>query len=265
MNRFRTPSWLLLAIAQTGLLLASSPTLSTDPAQWSGHDIYGILHNSPWSKPVKVSAASGGMGTLGSQGAGGDSNVNNTPPPTVGAMGGRRGGMSAGRSRTYGSGGANTPPATNSKSGATEVTIQWQSALVVQIANARKNDEKANIEAVKPSNEYVLAVIGLPITAVGGRAASADSEQTMTGDEEERIEQGLKTAASLVRPGHVPLTPTKVELDQGRDGRILLHFAKSDPIRLGDKSVEFRLVMGKTKLEKKFLLKDMEFGGKLEL
>ena len=40
---------------------------------------------------------------------------------------------------------------------------------------------------------------------------------------------------------------------------------KSDPIQPSDKSVEFRLVMGKTKVQKKFSLKEMEYDGKLEL
>jgi hypothetical protein len=56
-----------------------------------------------------------------------------------------------------------------------------------------------------------------------------------------------------------------VELNQGADGRILLYFPKSDPITPGEKTVEFRLIAGRTEIRKKFTLKEMEYKGKLEL
>jgi hypothetical protein len=56
-----------------------------------------------------------------------------------------------------------------------------------------------------------------------------------------------------------------VELNQGADGRILFYFPKAEPITLGDKTVEFRLIAGRTEIRKKFPLKEMEYKGKLEL
>ena len=75
----------------------------------------------------------------------------------------------------------------------------------------------------------------------------------------------MKSSASLLRSGHEPLKPVKIELDQGKDGRMLLHFPKTDPIKTGEKAVEFRLVMGHSELRKKFPLKEMEYRGKLAL
>jgi hypothetical protein len=46
---------------------------------------------------------------------------------------------------------------------------------------------------------------------------------------------------------------------------MLLHFPKSDPITVAEKSVEFRLALTKGELKKKFELKEMEYQGKLEL
>ena len=75
----------------------------------------------------------------------------------------------------------------------------------------------------------------------------------------------VKSSASLLRPGHDPIAPDKVEVDQGADGRMLIHFPKTDPITAHDKTVEFRLTSDRFELRKKFTLKDMEYNGKLEL
>lgn len=176
---------------------------------------------------------------------------------------GRRGG---GRPTTYSSGsGGNRNTSSEPKLGPTEVTIQWQSALIVQMAAAKNAGETVNPASFKPSSEYVIGVIGLPITALGGRAASVDSDNTLSGEEERQIEDRVKSSASILRSGHEALTPSKVELDQGADGRMVIHFPKSDPITASEKSVEFRLATGHAEVRKKFPLKEMEYQGKLEL
>jgi len=179
---------------------------------------------------------------------------------------GRRGMGGGGRSqRTYSSGSGGNGNASGGRSGPTEVTIQWQSALVVRMAAAKRAGDSVDPASFKPLDEYVIAVIGLPITAVGGPAASADANNTLTAEEEQRVEEHVKSSASILRSGHEPLTPVKIELDQGKDGRMLIHFPKSDPIKASDKSVEFRLAIEHAELRKKFPLKEMEYRGKLEL
>lgn len=253
---------LMIALAASALL-ALSDLHNSDPSQWTSADVYQILNNSPWTKTVKMNFSNEGSGALGNQTAGG-SNTNSAPmPASAGGMGRR--GMGAGRSRGTYSSGAGSTGSSDPKSGPTEVTVQWQSALVVRMAAAKKAGGAVDAASFKPLDEYVVAVIGLPITAVGGRAASADSDNTIGTDEEQRVEQRVKSSASILRSGHDPLTPTKVELDQGSDGRMLIHFSKSDPITVNEKSVEFRLETGHAQLRKKFPLKDMEYRGKLEL
>lgn len=247
---------------------AFSDLYNSDPSQWSGNDVYQILNNSPWTKTVKMKFPDAGSAGLGNQNGDGASNgnVNNNGRMPAGGMGGMgRRGMGGGRSSgTYSSGGGNST-SSSPKSGPTDVIIQWQSALVVRMAAAKKDGRTAELSNRKPLDEYVIGVIGLPMTAVGGRAASVDSDNTLSQEEEQRIEQHVKSSASILRPGHDPLTPTKVELNQGADGRMLIHFSKTDPIQVSEKSVEFRVAVGRAELRKKFLLKDMEYQGKLEL
>ena len=262
---FIIASLALLTLVPLGF--AASDWHAADPKEWNGDDVYKILNNSPWSKTVKtqITNAKDPGDALGNQSSGGS-----TPPPpnqgygTGGGM--RRGGYGA-SSRTYSSGGRGTEskPSSSPSQGPTEVTIQWQSALPVQIAAAKKIANDADISQIKPLDNYIVAVIGLPIRALGGRAASVDSDQTLDGDEEKNLQDRLKLSTELMAGGHEALHPIKVELNQGVDGRILFYFNKSEPITLNDKTVDFKLISGHTKIEKKFVLKDMLFKGELAL
>lgn len=250
----------ILALGSAGW--AASNWYNDDPSEWSGTQVFQILHNSPWTRTLKIDLPAPGQDSFGNQSAG-NTNVNNSPPPGAGSMG-RRGMGGGSRQRTYSSGSGNSSSGAAGKAGPTEVTVQWQSALVVRMAAAKKNGDAANPASFKALDEYVIAIIGLPITAVGGPAASADSANTLSPEQEQRLENHVKSSASIVR-SHGSLAPTKVEFDQGFDGRMLLHFPKSEPITAAEKSVEFRLALTKGELRKKFELKEMEYQGKLEL
>jgi hypothetical protein len=251
---------LLIGTLASALFGAKSNPPETDPAHWTSDDVYRILNNSPWTKTVKMKFSS--LGPIESPGQNSaPSNANNQMPNMGGGMG-RRGMGGGGRSRTYSSGGSASNTSANAPSGATQISIQWQSAVPVQIAAARKAGDQAAVSSFKPLDDYVIAVIGLPAVALGGRAASTDSESTTDQEQQQRIADRVKAAASLIRSGHDPLTPNKVEFDQGFDGRMLIHFPKADPITAADKTVEFRLMMGKNELRKKFELKEMEYQGK---
>lgn len=253
-----------LAIVFSVASLLASAGQSEDPSQWSDMDVYRILHDSPWTKAVKVNRSEKGTpDSLGSSGAPnppiGNSGNPSSTPGRMGGMGGRRG-MS---------GGSYSSTSTKSSSGnstanlpSSEVKVQWQSALPVRLATAKDAGQTQDAAPLKPSDEYVVAVIGLPLSDFAGRAASADSEATI---DQDRVQNALKGATSLLRSGHDPLTPTKVELDQGKDGRILFHFPKTDPIELKDKTVEFRIAMPHAGVRKKFTLKEMEYQGQLQL
>ncbi|MGA8028778.1 MAG: hypothetical protein WB992_16665, partial [Bryobacteraceae bacterium] len=223
----------LFAVALGAGSLLAFTGQSGDPSQWSSDEIYRILHDSPWTKTAKLNLSE--QGTLDTSSA---PNVGTgTAPSSAGQMPGRMGGMgrrgTAGGTYSSGSGnrGADTG---SSRPQATEVTIQWQSALPVRLAAAKDAGQAAERESLKSGGEYVVAVIGLPLGDFGARGASADSEATIDQEQTERVENALKGSTSLLRSGHDPLSPMKVELDQGRDGRVLFHFPKTDPITVKD-------------------------------
>ncbi len=258
--------WILTAWLCGKALVAFSDFQNSDPAQWTSDDVYRILHDSAWTKTTKLSSS----GSRGSDSIGDSGNTANAPvttPGNAGQMPGRMGG-GLGRRGMGGSGGTYSSSgrrsgSTSSKSQPTEVTVQWQSALPVRVAAAKNEGQPP---AVAPGgNEYVVAVIGLPLADFGGRAASADSDSTTNENVTRRVEDELKRSTSLVRSHHEPLLPTKVELDQGKDGRTLFYFPKDDPITIKDKTVEFRIANGQAAVHKTFTLKEMIYQGRLQL
>jgi hypothetical protein len=257
-------------LLSAGAILAFPDWQKSDPSQWTSDDVYRILNNSPWSKPSKIKVSDQSSGGYGDQTSQGSSNPNGTwgnggqmPPGTGGGMGRR--GMGGGGYGGAGRGGGGSRPSSTPKSQPVEVTVQWQSALPVRLAAAKKSGSSVDIGDLKPLDNYVIAVIGLPMRYIGGRSASSDSAETNTSVDERRLEDHLKSATSLLCSGRESLSPTKVEVNQGADGRILFYFPKTQPITAKDKSVEFRIAMESMDLRKKFTLKDMEFKEKLDL
>lgn len=272
MNRKIFPVIFLSIASGSALLWAAADWQKTNPSQWNSEDVYQILNSSPWSKSVKTTFTNpkDPADQLGNQSSGGSAPPNVNQTPGYGGMGRRGyGGAYGGSGRTYSSSGSsgNSKSSGSSGQGPTIVTIQWQSALPVQIAAAKKvaGDAPADLSQIKPADNYIVAVIGLPIRAIGGRAASVDSDQTTDEDETNNLENRLLGETELLRDSREPLHPVKVALNQGADGRILFYFPKNDPITTREKMVEFRLTAGHTEIKKKFDLKDMQYHGKLEL
>lgn len=254
-------------LLNAGVLLAASNWPNGDPSQWTSSDVYRILNNSAWSKTTKIKVSDEGLTGLGTQAPQDGNNTSGTwsnsgqMPTRMGGTGrrGMGGGSYGGGSRGSGNRPSNTP-----NSQPAQVTVQWQSALPVRLATAKKSGSNDEASLNTP-DEYVIAVIGLPMRYIGGRSASADSGDTNSSDDDRRLADRLKSASSLLRSGHEPLSPTKVEIDQGADGRILFYFAKTEPITVKDKAVEFRIAMQSMDLRKRFVLKDMEYKEKLDL
>lgn len=226
------------------------------PAQWSSDDVYDILHRSPWSRTVKVSHSEKAF-----------ENDNASPDANVPVNNGTAGGM--GRRRMGGTYSSAAPRSSNRPTSpgsmSAEVLVQWQSALPVRLAaDKAAGRDPADFKEQTPQN-YMIGVVDLPLVDIGGRAATLDSGSTTDEEEKQRLAKLLQGGTQLLRPGHDALKPTKVELDQGKDGRIVFYFPKSDPITAADKTVEFRMAVAHTKIEKKFPLKEMEYHGRLDL
>ncbi len=141
------------------------------------------------------------------------------------------------------------------------VTVQWESALPVRLAEAKSSGSATDAASMKPSNEYVIAVIGLPKSGFRSEPLGGSSDDD---PDDSRLADHLKVI-TVLSVGHKRSNPVKVELNQGRDGRAIFHFEKSEPITLHDKDAEFRITSDRMEISKKFALKDMEYQGKLEL
>lgn len=241
---------LISAIAAGVLFAASSTWQKEDPAQWTSEDVYQILNNSPWSKSVTVTTMRG----YGQNGSNGGAWGEGAPGGGMGRMGGGMGGGG------YGRGGGRGGRQTQQQQGPT-VTVQWASALPVRLAEAKLNGDTAQPPDTKSMNEYVIAVIGFPKSGFEPRNSSNGSDEQ---PDDAQLADHLKTITVLAF-GDERLNPSKVELNQGRDGRAVFHFEKVESISPKEKDVEFRITGDHMELKKKFALKEMDYQGKLEL
>jgi hypothetical protein len=141
------------------------------------------------------------------------------------------------------------------------VTVLWESALPVRLAQAKLSGGAVDPAAMKPLNEYVIAVIGLPKSGFEARGSTSSSSDST---DDAQLADHLKVI-TVLSVGRERLNPSKVELNQGRDGRAIFHFEKSEPVTAHDKDADFRITSDRMEVRKKFSLKDMEYQGKLEL
>lgn len=221
-----------------------------DSSQWTSEDVYQILNNSPWSKSVTTVTTRG----YGQNGGGGGTWGEGVPGGGMGRMGGGWGGMGGGMGRGHGG------QQRQQQQGPT-VTVQWTSALPVRLATSKLDGNGATPVDTKPMNEYIIAVIGFPKTGFEPRNGSSDPNGPI---DDVQLADHLKTI-TVLSLGDERLNPTKVELNQGRDGRAVFHFDRLESVSAKSKDAEFRIRSDQMELKKKFPLKEMEFQGKLEL
>jgi hypothetical protein len=255
----------LTSLVSVSVAIAASSWQKEDPSQWTSEDMYQILNNSPWSKAAKASVSARGPGPgYGDPGAGNGGNGGTwgnggqMPGGGMGRGGGLGGGGMGGGGMGRGRGNGSGYPTSEQP---ITVTVQWESALPVRLAEAKMTGGAADPAALKPLNEYVIAVSGLPKSGIVSQRSAGGS-----GDDADdaRVADHLKVM-TVLSVGHERLNPTKVELNQGRDARAVFHFEKSEPITLKDKDAEFRITSDHMEIRKKFALKDMSYQGKLEL
>jgi hypothetical protein len=244
---------IVTSIVLVSAAIGASSWQKEDPSQWTSDEVYQILNSSPWSKAVAVTIARGA--SYGSQTPGGGGTWGEGSPAGGGGGGmGRGGGMGGGgmgRSR------AGYPPADQQST----VTVQWASALPVRLAEAKSTGAAADPAAMKPMNEIVIAVVGLP------KSGFVPQEPT-NGSDNDADDVGLADhlkVITVLSVGHQQLNPTKIELNQGRNGRSIFHFERPESITVHDKDADFRITGDRTEIRKRFALKDMEYRGKLEL
>lgn len=160
------------------------------------------------------------------------------PPLPVASDGGGGGGRGGGDDNSFGPGPRRI-----------QVGLSWRSALPVRQALVRAQvgqrgsltaDQQAFLAREGP---YVIAVSSLPAQYSRGQ-----------------IE------AFLRRKGKPPIPVAEAASQKTATGPVLLiGFLRTDPIVLEDGDVEFTFKADRFELKKKFTLKNMVFGGKLEL
>ena len=223
--------WLaLLGVLSGGTLWAADPWKSNKKyTDWSEKEVRKVLRKSPWAKTFMLSYDAGyGSGPLAAR---------------------------AGR----------TVAVSCQVGGYHRLQVRWESALPVLQALARQQmqaekitPEQAEQLFQQAPSEYVVMVGGMPIAAMLSTTEEKVKAGTYleTGDKQRIMVKELRKSR-----GQGP--DASVSEAQVRD--LYFAFPRTTPIELRHKSVEFVTKLGQVKIKKKFKLKDMLFGGKLEL
>jgi hypothetical protein len=245
----------LFALGCTAFLLLAEDFWVKKPfTEWSVKDATKLLQNSPWSHEVSIGGAmpmeggSGGGGRRGGGGMGGNNDMGGM------ATGGTD---NAGGGSRRGGGGPGYPSEAAAGAPSMLVRVRWQSALPVRqaIVLTQLGPEKADSDQAKKflsqvSNEYVVAVVGLP--------------QMLDRVSDEQLNE-LAKGAALQRKDKDPIPAGAVQRIPGEKGSVAFFFPKTSAITLEDKEVEFVSKVVRIEVRRKFKLKDMVVGDKLEL
>ena len=246
-----------LAICCAVVLIAEDFWQKKPYTAWGEKDAQRILQNSPWAHQVSINvggAFPSNEGGTGRRGRGSDSIGGSDATP--GEMDNPN--MNGPNSRGRGSRGGASMESLDS-GGAVMLVVRWESATPVRQATvvAKLGREKATSEeAARFLNQtlpgYVISVMGLPANM--GRMPA------------DKLNEIAKTASSLRIKDKEAIPATKAEaVPHERNVDIYFVFSKSTPIELDDKEVEFALRLGRIDVRRKFRLKEMVIGDKLEL
>jgi hypothetical protein len=196
------------------------------PAEWTQKQLQKMITDSPWAQPFSV--------------------------PLSGSAGGRGGGGGGGKGR--GGGGDQ-----GGQSESVEIVARWQSAAPLKQALMRLRFG-AEAGTSPQAKEFLDHVETSYVIVVSGSLRGY-----LRGNPEE-LKADLITATALTSKGKLPLKPSEVELTVSQTtGNIVFYFPRSAPYTLDDKDLELSTKLGTVPLVYKFRLKDMVFGGKLEL
>jgi hypothetical protein len=263
------------------------PVFAAEPwqkefSQWNDKDIQKILQDSPWAKnaavPIGMPGGGGGGGRSGGRGGGRGGGGGGGMADASGASGGMSGGGGGGGGMGGGGGaggGGNQGGGDMAPSGAPPTIsflIRWQSAAPVKAAVVRaKMGKEADTSTQakefieKEEETYVVAVIMPPMGggAPGAPGGGGDRKGPPGGGPE--AEARIVEATTLSWKAHEGVHPVKVIMPKENSPAFVFHFAKTHPIELDDKEVEFATKRGSMEIKKKFKLKDMVYNGKLAL
>ncbi len=226
-------------------------------------DVASSSNLEPPSPASPISASNGGKQYLVSPDADGGPQMGGS------AGGGRQTGGGAGQTQQPSTGGVpqsgTGQPGQAPQAGGTQptapqgtpVVLEWESAVPVRLAELKlkagdSQPSQADVEqAKKPTDTYVIALVGVP------------------GKPQEGEEKEMATAATITPKNKqaIQATSVKEQAMSGGTRALMFSFPKTQAITEDDKTVQFRIVKGTlpTEVKQNFKLKDMHYGGKLAL
>jgi hypothetical protein len=151
--------------------------------------------------------------------------------------------------------------------------VRWESALPVREALVLTHAKEATDtehSLPQPDKYYIIAVEGLirGRSAVPAPNADADPDSLPNGGRApvdiNVVRQGLLNFSRLYPKDKKAILPATVRVDE-LTGTVRVYFPKDVPIEMNDREVIFQTTYGSIKVTQRFKLKDMQYGGKLEL
>jgi hypothetical protein len=248
----------LIVLGLAALSLAADDFWAKKPyTEWSEKDAARLLTNSPWSHDVVV-VLEGAMANRSGGGRGGHGSTGGVNTGDMSPMSGSAGGSG----EVTGGARAASPESMANGNGPSAASmtlhVRWQSALPIRealVLTKLGRDEADSDQARKftgqPMPYYVVAVAGVPPAMI---ARISDDHMPE-----------LAKTATLLRKDKTPVGAEGAQKIAGEPGAVAFLFPKAAAITLDDKEVEFVSKVGRLEVKRKFKLKDMVIGAKLEL
>jgi hypothetical protein len=277
----------LTAITLPTLALGGDFWQDKPASEWSDKDARRLETKSPWAKETTATfgempqgeggpmrrrnpGAGGGMGGPGGGGMGGPGGGGMGGPggggmggPGGGGMGGPGGGGMGGPG-----GGGMGGPGGGMGGGpdgggfeAPKVNVRWESATPMMEAASKLESPLAKSLAEWSKDYYVVTVTGMPMMRRRPEGAPSPDPARM-----KQMSDRLRGMTALKRKGKDDVAPERVETVQGADGMVMAFlFARTAGVAAEDKEVSFETAFGPMQVKSKFVLKEMQVKGKLEL
>jgi hypothetical protein len=221
-----------------------------DPSEWTTDEIDRLITKSPWAKEVSAqySDTRGGSSNGGSYPGGGGGGY------PGGGMGGPRigiGGVGIGMPRGGRGGNRGGGPGRNVST--YKGTVRWESAQPILLATKTPLPEAF-------ADHYVISVGGIPLL---GRRRSAGSEDDSTSSKDDRFDE-LKQSTTLQPKGRELAQAGVVQQATGSGSTYLFGFSKELlALSKDDKELDFSTRLGDLAVKAKFIVKEMDYRGKL--
>ena len=144
------------------------------------------------------------------------------------------------------------------------VTVRWDSALPVRQALERSHSA-LSFTKEQLQRDYIIGVLGLvPANRYNRPQLNQSSGDGIDVRNPEEMLEGVMHYSRLYPRNEPPIQPEDVKLDNST-GTLLLFFPRSRPIAPSVKEVLFETRFGSMSVTGRFRLKDMMYGGTLEL